>query len=261
MVRKPFNFDWWLDYHFSLGVDYIFLRVEDTPDLKNIVDKYSNVFTIFDNDSNKRNNYWTQMNRQKMFINSIKNELIEKKVDWLFHIDSDELICCNNLKSLLESVPNKYDTIHFDNYEAVYDNDDLENPFIQTNRFRFGNSRISYRNGKSAARVNQNLRPKGPHKFYGNRLEMPPIKLVILHYESATFDSWWEKFNNDNDNDIEKLTEIPFGYYKESIDIVTKRDKETARIFYNKMKVNIEESTMKLSWTPHLENKNVSWSN
>jgi hypothetical protein len=40
LVRKPFNFDTWIDYHISIGVSKFLLSVEDTPELKELIDKY-----------------------------------------------------------------------------------------------------------------------------------------------------------------------------------------------------------------------------
>ena len=45
------------------------MLVEDTPELKSIIDRYNNVFVIYDDDSNKKDNYWTLIDRQKNFWN------------------------------------------------------------------------------------------------------------------------------------------------------------------------------------------------
>lgn len=269
MVRKPVNFDTWIDYHFSLGVDYIFLRVEDTPELAQIIDRYENVFAIFDNSSSKRNNYWSQMNRQKQLIQHHLPKIQSLKIDWLFHIDSDELICSVlNLKELLSNVSKDYDVVKIQNYEAVYDRDNLENPFYQTNKFRVLN-KLAYSNGKSAARVStikmmEYSSPIGdvfcPHGFEGKVENLNAKDIVILHFESPTFESWYEKFSNDCDIDELSFEKIPFDFYKKSIEIVRSGDIKMARDFYNKMKVNVSEPVFKLYWTPQLEHKNVNWS-
>jgi hypothetical protein len=269
MVRKPVNFDTWIDYHFSLGVDYIFLRVEDTPELAQIIDRYENVFAIFDNSSSKRNNYWSQMNRQKQLIQHHLPKIQSLKIDWLFHIDSDELICSVlNLKELLSNVSKDYDVVKIQNYEAVYDRDNLENPFYQTNKFRVLN-KLAYSNGKSAARVStikmmEYSSPIGdvfcPHGFEGKVENLNAKDIVILHFESPTFESWYEKFSNDCDIDELSFEKIPFDFYKKSIEIVRSGDIKMARDFYNKMKVNVSDPVFKLYWTPQLEYKNVNWS-
>ncbi len=236
MVRKPNNFETWLGYQISLGIDQIFLLVEDTPELKSIIDRYNNVFAIYDDDSNKKDNYWTLIDRH-----------------------CDELICCQKpLSQILSNISSEFDTIHFDNYEAVYDYDDLENPFLQTNRFKF-KKHLSYGNGKSAVRVNDNMQWIGPHKFRGNRLEINPKEAVILHYESPTFECWYEKFLTSSDTEGDKINDMPFEFYRDSINMVKSKNKEECREFYNKMKVNNLENTLILSWIPLMENKNIVW--
>lgn len=259
MIRNPFNFNWWLDYHLNIGVDYIFLEVEDTPELKTITDKYPNVITNYKSDVNRKNNYLTLIDRQKIFVEGIKSKLIDLDIKWIIHIDSDELVCCSGeLKKLLDEVPDNYQTVRFTNYEAVYDSDTLENVFLETSKFRYGQYRISYKNGKSAGRVNDELKVKSPHKFFGNRLYYPEIKISILHYESANFDNWYTKFNQDFDQD--KFEEIPFEFYKKSIDVIKSGDKELARQYYNKMKVGVTDGVIKLSWAPNFIERNIVWS-
>lgn len=269
MVRKPFNFDTWIEYHLSLGVDYIFLRVEDTPELKETLDKYPNVFAYYDNKSNKKNNYWTQMNRQNNLIETIKDYLNKFNINWLIHIDSDELICNKkSLNDIFNSVDSKYDVVKFQNYEAIYDNDSLENPFFQTKKFKSIN-KLAYDNGKSASRV-KNLKSKKsdspvgeifcPHATEGEVFKLHNNIAVILHFESATFDIWYEKFLNDSDMDDEAFEKIPFNFYKKSIEIIKNGDKQKAREYYNKMKVNVNDPHHVLYWTPQLKDKNINWS-
>lgn len=259
LIRKPFNFDTWLDYHISIGVDYFFLKIEDTPELKELVDRYPNVFVTYDDSSIKSNNYWTLIDRQKSFFDSIRIELERLKVDWIFHLDSDELLCVENLKSLLSDIDNNYDSIHFSNYEGVYDSDDLENPFIDCNKFRF-RKLLAYANGKSAARVNQNLSWSGPHKFGGNCFKVNPKKAVVLHFESATFNQWYEKFKNNSTGDEELMNKIPFDFYKKSIEVINSGDINLAKEFYHQKKINVSDNTIRIYWTPMLKNKNINWS-
>ena len=260
MVRKPNNFETWIKYQFSIGIDYIFLKVEDTPELEEIINKYDNIFSLFESDSNKKDNYWTLMDRQKDFYNLVIEKSISMGLKWLIHSDVDELICCKKpLRQILNDVPEEYQTVRFDNYEAIYDCDDLQNPFIETYRFKFKNL-LSYGNGKSAVRVNNETSWKGPHKFIGKKLEINPQEAVILHYESPTFECWYEKFKTSSDTSIQKISEMPFQFYKDSINIIRNESKERAREYYNKMKVNNNESIVRLSWTPLFVEKNIVWS-
>lgn len=260
MVRKPFNFDTWLDYHLSLGVNYIFLRVEQTPELKKLIDKYPNIFAEFVENTDYS---LSQMQRQSKFIESVKDLMIDLGINWILHIDSDEIFCSNDL-SIFEEIDNKINVLHFKNYEAVYKSDNLSNPFLQTNKFKVMN-KLSYGNGKSAARVSKSLKPLNCHYFEGKEIEILPKKAVILHFESPTFEFWYEKFKNKKwigsvnlaKNSLEK---VPFEFYKESIMIIKSGDIEKSREYYNKMKVNVtDDSIITLYWTPQLEYKNINW--
>jgi hypothetical protein len=259
MVKKPFNFDTWIEYHLSLGVNYIFLRVEDTPELKELTDRYSNIYANF---IENKDDTFSQMDRQAKFIESVKDQMINLNINWVIHIDSDELFCVNDL-DIFDEIDEKVNVLHFSNYEAIYQSDDLSNPFLQTNKFKVMN-KISYGNGKSAARVNKNLEPINAHYFKGEEIEISPKKAVILHFESPTFELWYEKFKNKKwvgsvnlSND--SLDKIPFEFYKESIEVIKSGDKEKAREYYNQMKVNVNDPVIKLYWTPQLESKNINW--
>lgn len=241
MVRKPFNFDTWLEYHFNKGIEYIFLRVEDTPELHEIIDKYPNkVFAKYYNEVDKKNNYESIQTRQARFIDEVIEESKQLPIGWIFHIDSDELIWSNEpLLRILTSIPKRYGCVHLQNFEAVYPEDSLNNPFIKTNRFvGRGNGNLSYGNGKSVGRVSDSLKNKGPHYFTGKVYELSNELASILHFDSPTFEIWYDKFSNLSNITEKKFKKIPFKFYRDSIEIVREGDKESARAYYNKMKVD-----------------------
>lgn len=259
MISKPFHIETWLDYHFSIGIDYIFLRVEKTPELKDILLKYPKVFAYYDSEVDTYNNYWTIQERQTHFFDTIKFKLIELKVNWIFfNIDADELLCCDNVKPILKNVSGKYDFVQISNYEAVYSNDSIQNPFLETNTFR-SSGFLAYSNGKSASRLNQNTQVNGPHGFKGKLTKLPPNKICVLHYESSNFQRWYDKFHSYINSDYESIDKIPFSFYRESIKIIKEGNIEDSRIYYNSKKVNINENVIRLYWTPLLEQKNICW--
>lgn len=263
MVRKPFNFDTWLDYHLSLDIDYIFLRVEDTPELSEILKKYKDrVVVEYDDSVNKRDNYWSQMDRQNKFVNSVIQNCKSLSIEWLIHIDSDELFWSSgSIKEMLSKLDKNISCVSIQNYEAVYPNDSLKNPFLETNVFLY-KGLLAYANGKSIGRISQDLVCKGPHLFSGNQYKINQRLSVILHFESPTFYSWYKKFSEEkSDISNEMMDKIPFEFYKKSISLVRKGDLTKCREFYNKMKVESynSESVIKLFWTPLLEQKNSHW--
>ena len=241
MVRKPFNFDTWLEYHFNKGIEYIFLRVEDTPELKEIVDKYPNkVFAKYYNDIDNLNNYQTIQTRQANFIDETIEESKQLPIEWIFHIDSDELIWSKEpLLKILTPIPKRYGYVHLQNFEAVYPEDSLDNPFIKTNRFvGSGNGNLSYGNGKSVGRVSDSLKISCPHYFTGKVYELSNELASILHFDSMTFEIWYDKFSNLSNITEKNFKQIPFKFYRDSIEIIREGDVEIARAYYNKMKVD-----------------------
>ena len=273
LVRKPFNFNTWIDYHISIGISKFLLSVEDTPELKEIVDKYGDIIdaeyvSIDSKDKFYDRNYWTLIDRQINFVNKSIEKCKKLSIDWLLHIDSDELLWCgDSIEDLLVGVKSDVDYITIKNYEAVYSSDDLENPFLQTNTF-ISSGMTAYDSGKSMGRVSSNLQSRGSHGFYGNNLNIETKKAVLLHFESATFKKWLEKFsNNSNSNypefmldENKNIKQVPLEFCKESSRLVRLGDLEKCKEYYNKMKVSrYNPNTWKLYWTPLLPQKNSHW--
>jgi len=281
LVRKPFNFDTWIEYHKSIGVSKFLLSVEDTPELKESIDKYGDLIeaeyiSMDSKDKFYDRNYWTLMDRQKIFVTKSIQRCKELSVDWLIHIDTDELLWCgDSVLDLLNSVNKDTDYITVKNYEAVYTSDDLENPFLQTNTF-ISSDMTAYDSGKSIGRISSNLEFRGAHAFTGKHQNIETKKAVVLHFESATFEKWFEKFNNItnsyNFSDIQgmkeymiddmksEIKEVPITFYRDSSRLVKSGDIKKCREYYNKMKVSrYNPHTWKLYWTPLLPEKNSHW--
>lgn len=281
LVRKPFNFDTWVNYHISIGVSKFLLSVEDTPEIKEIIDSYGDIIEVeyISMDSKDRfydRNYWTLMDRQKTFVTKSIERCKELSVEWLIHIDTDELLWCgDSVLALVNNVSKDIDYITVKNYEAVYTSDDLENPFLQTNTF-ISSDMTAYNSGKSIGRISPNLEFRGAHAFTGKHQNIETKRAIILHFESATFEKWFEKFNNItnsyNSSDIKgmkeymiddiksEIKEVPITFYRDSSRLVKLGDLKKCREYYNKMKVSrYNPNTWKLYWTPLLPEKNSHW--
>jgi len=280
LVRKPFNFDTWINYHTSIGVSKFLLSVEDTLEIKQVIDSYGNLIeaeyiSMDSKDKFYDRNYWTLMDRQKTFVTKSIERCKELSVDWLLHIDTDELLWCgDSIKDLLVGVESDVDYIHIKNYEAVYPADDLENPFLQTNTF-ISSDMTAYNSGKSMGRVSSNLEFRGAHAFHGKHHNIETKRAVVLHFESATFEKWLEKFSNNSntsypepqgmkdfmiDENKNEVKQVPLEFCKESSRLVRLGDIKKCREYYNKMKVSrYNPHTWKLYWTPLLPEKNSHW--
>lgn len=92
----------WLRYHRSLGICHVFVHVEDTPDLVPCLatDEFADFVTITTgNDNsvdthnpNSSDNYYTLMQRQERQVRTSVQECRRLNIDWLFHVDDDELL-------------------------------------------------------------------------------------------------------------------------------------------------------------------------
>eukprot|EP00887_Chlorella_sp_A99_P005888 scaffold1.g5888.t1 len=136
--------------------------------------------------------------------------------DWVLHVDTDELIYPSgspdlSVQEVLAQVPEDVDTLVFPNYESLPEADDVADPFTQVTLFKknyghvvpdvyfknYGtiargnpNYFITYGNGKSAARVQEGLRPNGAHRWH-SYTKMPKEwssdQAAVLHYTYNRF--------------------------------------------------------------------------
>lgn len=131
-------------------------------------------------------------------------------IDWLIHIDSDELIYSpeQNLKKYFYQVDSEVSCVRFVNHEAV-STYEAKNPFKEQRIFKKNQDFrmpddaplvdkdclfLGYMNGKSAVRVEKCLGPKGPHEFKVINGEVVlEEEICILHYMSATYKDWLKK--------------------------------------------------------------------
>ncbi|XP_057982668.1 glycosyltransferase-like At3g57200 [Malania oleifera] len=137
-------------------------------------------------------------------------------MDWIIHLDTDELIHPAGIReySLLQlfaDVPENIDQVVFPNYESGVERDDIKDPFSEVSLFKknfdhlqrktyFGSYKeatrgnpnyfLTYGNGKSAARIQDHLRPNGAHRWHNYMKNPKEIKLeeaAILHYTYPKF--------------------------------------------------------------------------
>ncbi|KAL0924317.1 hypothetical protein M5K25_005133 [Dendrobium thyrsiflorum] len=140
----------------------------------------------------------------------------DAKMDWIIHLDTDELIHPAgaqeySLRQLLSDVPSNVDMVIFPNYESSIERDDIKDPFSEVSMFKKNydhlpkdtyfsmykeatrgnpNYFLTYGNGKSAARVQDHLRPNGAHRWHNYMKSPNEIKLeeaAVLHYTYTKF--------------------------------------------------------------------------
>ena len=89
-------------YHRSLGISHVLVHVEDTPELIGLLnsEEFADFVTVtsgVDNSLDEYNpvsvdNYYTLMQRQERQVKRSVTECRKKGIEWLFHVDDDELL-------------------------------------------------------------------------------------------------------------------------------------------------------------------------
>ncbi|KAJ4904043.1 Glycosyltransferase-like [Raphanus sativus] len=219
----------WIFYHKVIGVSTFYLFVEGTaasPNVSRVLEtipvSFSRVldFVII--------RIWNETWLQKFFYKPCNYELFVKQnlnmemaikmarddgMDWILHLDTDELVHPTgaseySLRSVFREVPEDVDTVIF---ESSVERDDIKEPFTEVSMFKknyehvptdvyFGSYKdaahgnnnyfLTYGNGKSAARIQDHLRPNGAHRWY-NYKKTPNVifldEAVVLHYTYSRF--------------------------------------------------------------------------
>ena len=233
VMYNPVDVGAWLDHHRALGVVRFYVRLEDSPSQVEYLSSAEDVFLERghrDRDGSN-NNYFTVMDRQKRFVDLSMEHAVEAgDIDFVFHIDSDELIVGD--LSVLDRLPAEIKCVNVKNAEAVYDGS--EEGCFDSTRFRMcdieSNCR-SYINGKGAGRAEAGVGLSGPHAFSyegatrgKNHASLEFDDIGILHFDSCSFASWSQKFQNmissssSSSSSMLQDDEIPFRFYHDSIE-------------------------------------------
>lgn len=246
LVRKPVDFPLWLKHHRNIGVNMFFIRLEDSYGWEDYLQLQHDV--VFESGTSDKdgNNYETLQSRQVTFVNKCLKEAKKYDITWVFHIDSDELL--DGSFVFLRSLDRKYKCLHYENFEALYNDSNNETCFAARSFMRCANRAPcnSYINGKGAGKVDKDVALAGPHYFSyngnieGNHAYTVPIDILkVLHFDSCSFGSWAEKYHHLSKT--KNIDNIPFKYYKESVEAV-----EKAFDIYKKYKIDYvttEEAT------------------
>ncbi|XP_047341492.1 glycosyltransferase-like KOBITO 1 [Impatiens glandulifera] len=228
----------WMFYHKVIGVSTFFLFVEGnaaSPSVSRVLESIPGVKVIYRTkeleEQQAKSRIWNETWLSSFFYKPCNFELFVKQslnmemaivmareahVDWIMHLDTDELIHPAgakeySLRQLLADVPANVDMVVFPNYESSVERDDIKEPFTEVSMFKknydhlpkdtyFGmykestrgnpNYFLTYGNGKAAARVQNHLRPNGAHRWHNYMKTPNEIKLeeaAVLHYTYAKF--------------------------------------------------------------------------
>lgn len=228
----------WIYYHKVIGVTNFFLFVEGkaaTAGVSKVLESIPGVKLVHRTkeleEEQAKSRMWNETQMSRYFYKPCNYELFvkqylntemaivmaeEARMDWIFHLDTDELIYPAGIREyslgeLLLDLPEYVDMVIFPNYESCVERDDIHEPFSEVSLFKknydhlteeiyYGNYKesvrgnpayfLTYSNGKSAARVQQHLRPNGAHRWYNYKKipnEVMFHEAAVLHYTYAKF--------------------------------------------------------------------------
>ena len=230
MIKDPKNIETWLKTHKDMGIKHFYIRLEETPELQEYLEKREDV-TLQLGQPTGVNEYDEKQVRQNKWVNEVlqKAETDGNGIKWLIHIDGDELLQGRtfwmvNKEAKFSRVPKKEDSCFDASRMADCDK-------------KLG-SCVSYANGKGGGRVANDVRAIGPHRMKstlekngGRKLK----KLVVHHFESCDFDIYKKKFKQLSVQD--KKLDIPFSYYNESIEAAKSKNDDELYKVYEKYRV------------------------
>jgi len=243
MTLKPLDFKFWLDHHFDKGIDKIYIRVEETPELKKLLDNHPRSLDIkaeFYDTVDKTDNWYTKMDRQTDIVNKAIKWARQDGLDWLWHFDDDEILYSERpIHDILAEVPLKFNNIFAHTIEAVYPEIQDKQCFNTTNKFvdcRKTNKCRAYYGGKSCARLSwDGAACHGPHFMKGEKFETEEIK--ILHFESCSYNRWKKKYKEMNQSN--KKIPDGFPFYHDSIKACKSNDDDKMKKVYRKYTIDI----------------------
>jgi len=236
-VKNPHKLNDWIKYHLNINFAKVYIVFDDENEDYPINSEYikNPRVRIF-----KNNEKWkyeiSQLPNMSQFINdtkevmsrqitnftNVRNYAKKDNIDWLLHIDGDELFYPENTP-FHKIFVNNADSINFQNLEMIPKRDDYENCFIDGVDFKINPGIFNaYSNGKSAVKVNSPAIIGGVHDFYGgNRITSNIGK--ILHYPSCNFDEYVNKYKilGKFADKWWDSVQIPFKFHTESRDIIT----------------------------------------
>jgi hypothetical protein len=239
MMRDAKDVDHWLNHHLGKGVSRFYVRLEipqdrahnDSPLAKRLLSYPQVLLKIGNPDetpaaSDIEEPGQRQMLRQRAWVTEAIKHALREGINWLVHIDCDELVECDGTigDAILTDARPDTQTMVMRNVEAVYGQDRLtgKETCFDSKGFKNCDAGLcaAYANGKSVGRVSEHLREFGAHRFRyegpGKDDEVLMQSMHVLHFESCNFRQYVDKFMRLSASESRSF---PFPYYNESIEV------------------------------------------
>lgn len=216
-VKYPHQFLSWILYHSKIGIQRVYVFIDDEKDTQTLqlCQQYPSFVIPIVNTSQLKtlylnifagSQYLETFNKEVMSRQILNAEYAislakEEGLQWLIHIDADELIYVRNnqpLGNILQSSKNegKY-YLKFINYEVAPNTENYQNCFVEGTHFKTNGFRyIAYANGKAGIYIGENISigVNGVHTFRTNWKHETSGEIVVLHYPSCNFEEFLKKY-------------------------------------------------------------------
>jgi hypothetical protein len=227
MVRNlDATFSLWCTHHLRL-FDTILLWIDDPAELASpFLPSDPRILIQLGDQDTSRSSHGSFMLRQDANTNRALELCRARSIDWLCHLDADELLHAPSREDLLAELTPECGQIRFVNHE-VWPVWEAANPFTDCTVFKVNGHNPFfhfYNNGKSAVRCTPGVSARGAHKFvHAVGQEKVSTSTVVLHYACATYAIWLNKYAHLGDFPSfwwdDPKNPIPKGFHLESRDV------------------------------------------
>lgn len=252
--KNPQDFKTWLRFHTDVGIESFYISIEETPELGPAMVEYARELSLqsgkrvevhFEDappvDRSTEDNFTDILSRQQERVNRMLVRARNDGVEWVFHVDDDELAYPGTTKTIstwadvLDAVPKTCASIHLQNWEGFSPASPVSSwgtdPGVRYLPRACAHHFAAYANGKSASRTVEGQFAHGVHHFRGGKeCELPESSGVVLHHEALAMhpndlppQRWVEKNLLRAKDDMSK---IPFVATHDAVKAVQSGDAE-----------------------------------
>jgi len=201
LIKDPHQFETWFNYHkFQMKIDKFYIFTDEPDEKLGVTDPS---LILIQNWKDRLGFKWddtkdepaNRNEKQRLAFEEAQRMAEADGVEWLIHIDSDELLHGTPPADVFSKI--KSNSFKIKNWEMAPDSADYKNCFIEGSKFHTNvNKYIAYINGKSACRVGEGTWG-GPHDIHssGSTHEIYEDDLKVLHYPSCNISETMKRAN------------------------------------------------------------------
>lgn len=246
MMKDAPDIDHWISWHKAKGVEKFYIRLEDAPGVltqrleampevrlqigsSTDAPDRSKLNPVAEEDKSNYPSFLSQMARQRVWVQEAIQLAALDGVEWIIHLDSDELLDCKGMVQdyLTPENINGYYTLYIPNKEAKYKKPNTDSCFTNVAEWvdceETPNLCTAYVNGKPIGRVSRQLQERNVHLFYHPDDKDKPFRKLkgvhVLHFESCNLSKYLRKFEKHADPNKHEAGQYPFDFYNKSAEV------------------------------------------